>query len=204
MTSGLVAVHLVFPEVISRETALACLSDEEISRANRFHFREDATHWIACRANLRQILGQAIRTPPHQVPLVYSEHGKPMLAPPYDSLHFNLSHCADRAIIALCTDGPLGVDLESLDRAQDLLECETTFCHPREISMLPVERTARASQLLRIWTAKEAVLKALEISPPELSADIYRTGIYLTGGGALLRGLDKRISRITKLPWCVL
>ena len=47
---------------------------------------------------------------------------------------------------------------------------------------------------------EEAILKALEITPPELSADIYRTGIYLTGGGALLRGLDKRISMKTKLP----
>ncbi|HRS40043.1 MAG TPA: rod shape-determining protein, partial [Bacteroidia bacterium] len=47
---------------------------------------------------------------------------------------------------------------------------------------------------------EEAILKALEMTPPELSADIYRTGIYLTGGGALLRGLDQRISRKTKLP----
>lgn len=47
---------------------------------------------------------------------------------------------------------------------------------------------------------EEAVLKALEISPPELSADIYDNGIYLTGGGALLRGLDKRLSMKTKLP----
>ncbi len=47
---------------------------------------------------------------------------------------------------------------------------------------------------------EEAILKALELTPPELSADIYRTGIYLTGGGALLRGLDKRISIKTKLP----
>jgi len=47
---------------------------------------------------------------------------------------------------------------------------------------------------------EEAVLKALEISPPELSADIYDNGIHLTGGGALLRGLDKRISIKTKLP----
>ncbi len=47
---------------------------------------------------------------------------------------------------------------------------------------------------------EEAVLKALEISPPELSADIYDNGIYLTGGGALLRGLDKRLSLKTKLP----
>jgi len=47
---------------------------------------------------------------------------------------------------------------------------------------------------------EEAVLKALEIAPPELSADIYDNGIHLTGGGALLRGLDKRLALKTKLP----
>ena len=47
---------------------------------------------------------------------------------------------------------------------------------------------------------EEAVLKALEIAPPELSADIYDNGIYLTDGGALLRGLDKRLAAKTKLP----
>ena len=47
---------------------------------------------------------------------------------------------------------------------------------------------------------EESILKALETTPPELAADIYKTGLYLTGGGALLRGLDKRISAKTKLP----
>ncbi len=47
---------------------------------------------------------------------------------------------------------------------------------------------------------EEATLKTLEISPPELSADIYDNGIHLTGGGALLRGLDKRLALKTKLP----
>lgn len=45
-----------------------------------------------------------------------------------------------------------------------------------------------------------AVLHALEMTPPELSADIYQTGIYLAGGGSMLRGLDKRIHLKTKLP----
>ena len=45
-----------------------------------------------------------------------------------------------------------------------------------------------------------AILSALEMTPPELSADIYRTGIYLAGGGSMLRGLDYRISQKTKLP----
>ena len=51
-----------------------------------------------------------------------------------------------------------------------------------------------------ITKIEEAILKALENTPPELSSDIYKTGLYLTGGGALLRGLDKRISKITSLP----
>ena len=50
------------------------------------------------------------------------------------------------------------------------------------------------------WAAKEAILKALEMTPPELAGDIYRRGLYLTGGGALLRGLDKRLSQKIKLP----
>lgn len=44
-----------------------------------------------------------------------------------------------------------------------------------------------------------AILSALENTPPELSADILNTGIFLTGGGANLRGLDKRIMQKTKL-----
>ena len=47
---------------------------------------------------------------------------------------------------------------------------------------------------------EESIHSALEDTPPELSADIFKTGIYLAGGGAQLRGLDKRIQHKTKLP----
>jgi len=51
-----------------------------------------------------------------------------------------------------------------------------------------------------IQKIEAAILSALEMTPPELSADIYKTGIYLAGGGSMLRGLDDRISTKTKLP----
>ncbi len=51
-----------------------------------------------------------------------------------------------------------------------------------------------------IFKIEEGILKALETTPPELASDIYRRGLYLTGGGALLRGLDKRIAAKIKLP----
>ena len=47
---------------------------------------------------------------------------------------------------------------------------------------------------------EEAIMSALFNTPPALSADIYNEGLYLTGGGSMLRGLDKRISKKTKLP----
>ena len=46
----------------------------------------------------------------------------------------------------------------------------------------------------------EAVKAVLEKTPPELSADIIDRGIIITGGGALLRGLDKLLSDATGVP----
>ena len=51
-----------------------------------------------------------------------------------------------------------------------------------------------------ILRVEDAVMEALSMTPPELAADIYNTGIYLAGGGSMLRGLDKRLSRKTELP----
>ena len=51
--------------------------------------------------------------------------------------------------------------------------------------------------ILRI---EDAIMETLSQTPPELAADIYNTGIYMAGGGSMLRGLDKRISMRTDLP----
>ena len=69
---------------------------------------------------------------------------------------------------------------------------------PKEI-IVTYKEIARALDQT-IAQIEQAVLAALGQTPPELSADIYNTGIYLTGGGSMLRGLDKRISQKTKLP----
>lgn len=69
---------------------------------------------------------------------------------------------------------------------------------PKEIYVSYVEIAHALDK--SIAKVEEAILNALEMTPPELSADIYRTGIYLAGGGSMLRGLDKRISLKTKLP----
>ncbi|MBL6669534.1 MAG: rod shape-determining protein [Flavobacteriaceae bacterium] len=69
---------------------------------------------------------------------------------------------------------------------------------PKQVG-ISYSEIARAidKSLVRI---EDAIMEALSQTPPELAADIYNTGIYLAGGGALLRGLDKRLSLKTDLP----
>ena len=51
-----------------------------------------------------------------------------------------------------------------------------------------------------VSTIIDAIRSTLETTPPELAADIITNGITLTGGGALLRGLDELINRETGMP----
>ena len=69
---------------------------------------------------------------------------------------------------------------------------------PKEkvISYIEVAKAVDKS-IIRI---EDSIMETLSITPPELAADIYNTGIYLAGGGALLRGLDERLSKKTDLP----
>jgi len=69
---------------------------------------------------------------------------------------------------------------------------------PKEkvISYIEVAKAVDKS-IIRI---EDSIMETLSQTPPELAADIYNTGIYLAGGGALLRGLDERLSNKTDLP----
>jgi len=69
---------------------------------------------------------------------------------------------------------------------------------PREIIITDYQ--VRESVMQSIGNIIDAIKSVLEITPPELVADIYEKGILLCGGGSLLRGLDKIISQETEIP----
>ena len=161
MTPGTVCIHIIPPELRSPEAGWLFLSPQERVRAVSIVFSKHASHWIACRAAMRRILGHLIHLPPGEVPIIVSELGKPALTEPFDFLHFSISHCEDLALLAVSVDGPVGVDLDPLGRAAELGGCESTFCHPEEIAALPANPDDRHRSLLELWTAKEALLKAL-------------------------------------------
>jgi rod shape-determining protein MreB len=70
---------------------------------------------------------------------------------------------------------------------------------PNQMTALPMEVSVSYQEIAHcleksLSKMEAAILSALEQTPPELYADIVRNGIYLAGGGALMRGLDKRLT----------
>ncbi len=76
---------------------------------------------------------------------------------------------------------------------------------PHQMTSLPIEIPVSYQEIAHcldksISKVEAAILQVLEETPPELYADIYNNGIYLAGGGALLRGMDKRLSDKHNIP----
>jgi len=69
---------------------------------------------------------------------------------------------------------------------------------PRAVTVSDTQIREAISRTINIIV--ENIKTTLEKTPPELVSDIYEKGIVLTGGGALLRGLDKEIAQATKIP----
>ena len=79
---------------------------------------------------------------------------------------------------------------------------------PNRITTMPMEVPVCYQEIAHcleksVAKIEQAVINALERTPPELYADIVKNGIYLTGGGALLRGLDKRLTDKINIPFHV-
>jgi 4'-phosphopantetheinyl transferase len=120
----------------------------------------DEARFVITRATLRVLLGQALVLSPTAVAIGYNAFGKPQLADA-GSLKFNVSHSGDVALIALADGAAIGVDVEQRGdgiSAQALLDQIASPNEQAALSVLP--NPDRTPALLRLWTLKEALLKA--------------------------------------------
>ncbi|MGU7775031.1 4'-phosphopantetheinyl transferase family protein [Burkholderia sp. MR1-5-21] len=146
--------------------AYAALSDAERARAGRFLRREDTVRSAATRAALRDVLGPQLGVAPHAVALVVGESGRPALDPAHRAhrapLDFNVSHAGDHALIAWSPACRVGVDIERCGRTSDWRALTREVCTRAEAAYLDsLPAPARADAFMRVWAAKEALLKAL-------------------------------------------
>jgi 4'-phosphopantetheinyl transferase len=138
----------------------AALSDEERVRLSRMRSAAKRREFLVGRSSMRRVLGALTATPAHEVVLRTGDHGKPAIegAP----LHFNLSHSADRAVLAVSTAGALGIDIEAVAPRRPFARLARRFFAGSEIEWFEAHAPAdRRAAFYRMWTLKEAYLKAL-------------------------------------------
>lgn len=141
----------------------ALLADDERARAARFRFDEHRARFIVFRARLREVLAAELGADPRDVRFDYGERGKPRLAAPWSAsgLEFNLSHSADRALLAVTRGRPVGIDLERTDRKTHCLQLAERFFSQREVAaLLALPAQQQRPAFFTCWTRKEAYIKA--------------------------------------------
>ncbi len=94
--------------------------------------------------------------------------------------------------------GTAWVSDENKDRSMEVRGRDLLSGLPKTIHLTSAESWVALEE--PVYAVIEAVKKVLEVTPPELAADIVNTGIVMTGGGALLNGLDLLLAQETKLP----
>lgn len=143
--------------------------------------------WRLRAADWRSVLAQYAGVPLAELTLTVDVHGKPRLAPP-SSPGFNLSHCGDVVLLAIGRGVELGVDVEVLrprPRALQLAQRYFTADEAAALAALPEDERQQA--FYRLWTAKEAVLKALGRG---LAFGLGRVGFRLETGGTVVLPQD--------------
>lgn len=158
-----VALWLAGLEHWPSEQAQAGLSPRERERGERFRLDRDRRRYVAAHVALRDRLARHLGCSPVELRFDTGPRGKPYLAnPAWASWHFNLSHSVDVALIALCKDGEVGVDLEVMRSIEDAHDLAMTVFGPQEqAELLRADGSVRDRLFLQGWTRKEACLKAL-------------------------------------------
>ena len=145
--------------------ARALLSPREKARADRFVYARHRRRYTVAQAHLRRTLGELRGMHPARVPFRYGEHGKPFLT---GGPAFNQSHSSERVMIGVTADGRLGIDIEKIRTVRLMAEIARKNLASDEAALF--RRTPdrdRERMFFRIWTCKEAFLKALGVGLTE-------------------------------------
>lgn len=141
----------------------ALLSQEEIRLMQSFRHTRDQSRFAARHAGLRSILSRYLDLAADQVAYSRGAQGKlylPAPSPPHN-LSFNLSHSAELALVAVCRNREIGVDIEKVDPGFDVEAFAHYVCSDTEKAALQRIPSDQVRAFFRIWTRKEALLKAV-------------------------------------------
>lgn len=140
------------------------LSDAEVVRRDRMAFDSGRRQQLLARGLSRLVLSTyAPSVAPRDWQFVQGAAGRPELAPPFDAtgLHFNVAHAAGMVALAVGRVPLIGIDVEPLDRRVPLHVAPRYFSESEVAALQALPPEERPRRFLRLWTLKEAYLKAV-------------------------------------------
>ena len=149
-----VSINVTLPD-LARLSAV--LTSAEAGRAARFLHDADRRKSIVGRAVLRCLLSRHFGVEPQGFRFELRENGKPFL--PQSNIHFNVSHSGEIVAIALAAN-EVGVDIEARHRIPEIAAIAARFFSKEEAERVRAA-TDSTAEFFRIWTMKEAVVKAV-------------------------------------------
>lgn len=159
--AGDIDVHLFDLDRVDRVEA-SDLLDGEQARSERFHKPEDGRHFLARRVLLRQLLAQRTGRAPHELGATPDAHGRPVIEG-IEPLRFNSSRTRNWFAVAIHAGerGTPGIDIECSRELPDSGALSRRVFSPEERASLGEGVDPGSDRLFRVWTRKEAVLKAV-------------------------------------------
>jgi len=137
------------------------VSDDERAALGRVLSLERRERTRVAWAVRRKILAQALACSPPEVVLARTPCGTPILAMPGQRLFFSTSHSGAWAYLAVSRGVLLGVDVQQVDPKADVMRLARRFGRSEEVEFLrAMPESERLGAFFRLWTRKEAVLKA--------------------------------------------
>ena len=140
------------------------LCEQEIARATKFRYEGPRRRYVLLRGALRSIICDRLQCQNSDLVFESAEHGKPFAvvkgAPA--GIQFNVSDSGAHGLIAIASKGRIGIDAEerSVKRDFDGLS-ETVFGREERISVASASGAQKVDCFYRLWTMKEALVKAL-------------------------------------------
>jgi phosphopantetheinyl transferase len=142
------------------------LNEEEKNKAFRM-IKHAAERSVVCRSICKKILSEHLKVDIEKISFNYGKNGKPYLLQNEKNLHFNISHSKGLAVLGICYDSPIGIDVEFIDEKCNIFPLMDFFMYEDEKKW--TLETDTLNRFFIIWTLKEAILK--------------KTGIGISGDG---------------------
>ena len=151
------------PDPAREARAFAFLDREERRRFHRFRSAPARRRFVLTRGALREELGGRLGRSPDALTFGYGVHGKPFLrSDAVRAPSFNASHSTAHGLLAFARRGAVGVDVEERVERPDLDDLAEAVLGRRERSLLgSLSGEAKMRSFWRLWTMKEALVKAL-------------------------------------------